>query len=222
MIGQGTEIVIDVFSLGTKVVKFSMPLDFVEEINQIYDKNLKSLKPHNDLLAGKIAEENALDEFLDDDIRDMFMWCFRQYLKISANNNWDPLLKQVWVNEMRANEYNPIHFHTSADSGVGLSSVLMLKRPDSYGVEASRAEEPANGWLSFAGGDQSPLSVSNVSVDAQVGDFFVFPYTLLHAVYPFNSTDEVRRTLAYNCDLNPKSGKKPMTGAEYFPKEDIK
>ena len=46
----------------------------------------------------------------------------------------------------------------------------MLKRPDSYGVEASRAEEPANGWLSFAGGDQSPLSVSNVSVDAQVGD----------------------------------------------------
>ena len=30
-------------------------------------KNLKSLKPHNDQLAGKIAEENALDEFLDDD-----------------------------------------------------------------------------------------------------------------------------------------------------------
>ena len=221
MIKQGTEIVIDVFSLGTKVVKFSMPLDFVEEINQIYDKNLKSLKPQNDLLAGKIAEENALDEFLDDDIRDMFMWCFRQYLKISANNNWDPLLKQVWVNEMRANEYNPIHFHTSADSGVGLSSVLMLKRPDWYGVEASRVEQPANGWLAFSGGDQSPLSLSQVSVDAQVGDFFVFPYTLLHAVYPFNSTDEVRRTLAYNCDLSPNKIKNSIPGAEYFPKKDI-
>ena len=207
MIKQGTEIVIDVFSLGTKVVKFSMPLDFVEEINQIYDKNLKSLKPQNDLLAGKIAEENALDEFLDDDIRDMFMWCFRQYLKISDSNDWDPFLKQVWVNEMRANEYNPIHFHTSADSGVGLSSVLMLKRPDSYGVEASRAEQPANGWLTFSGGDQSPLSLSQVTVDAQVGDFFVFPYTLLHAVYPFNGTDEVRRTLAYNCDLMRKKVK---------------
>jgi len=137
----------------------------------------------------------------------MFMWCFRQYLKISDSNDWDPFLKQVWVNEMRANEYNPIHFHTSKDTGVGLSSVLMLKRPDSYGVEASRAEEPANGWLSFAGGDQSLLSVSNVSVDAQVGDFFVFPYTLLHAVYPFNGTDEVRRTLAYNCDLMRKKVK---------------
>ena len=204
MIKQGTEIVIDVFSLGTKVVKFSMPLDFVEEINQIYDKNLKSLKPHNDQLAGKIAEENALDEFLDDDIKKMFMWCFRQYLKISDSNDWDPFLKQVWVNEMRANEYNPIHFHTSADSGVGLSSVLMLKRPDSYGVEASRAEQPANGWLAFSGGDQSPLSLSQKRVDAQVGEFYVFPYTLLHGVYPFNTTDQVRRTLSYNCDLIEK------------------
>ena len=206
---EGTKIDWDTFSLGTAVVKFNLPIEFVDAINKAYDENSKNLKPHNDQLAGKIAEENALDEFLDDDIKNMFMWCFRQYLKISDSNDWDPFLKQVWVNEMRANEYNPIHFHTSKDTGVGLSSVLMLKRPDSYGVEASRAEEPANGWLSFAGGDQSLLSVSNVSVDAQVGEFYVFPYTLLHGVYPFNSTDEKRRTLSYNCDLIKKLKNNP-------------
>jgi hypothetical protein len=77
----------------------------------------------------------------------------------------------------------------------------MLKRPDWYGIEASREEAPANGWLEFTGGDQSLLSRSQVRVDSQVGEFYIFPYTLLHAVYPFNSTDQVRRTLSYNCDL---------------------
>ena len=123
MIKEGTKIDWDTFSLGTAVVKFNLPIEFVDAINKAYDENSKNLKPHNDQLAGKIAEENALDEFLDDDIKKMFMWCFRQYLKISDSNDWDPFLKQVWVNEMRANEYNPIHFHTSKDTGVGLSSV---------------------------------------------------------------------------------------------------
>jgi hypothetical protein len=38
-------------------------------------------------------------------------------------------------------------------------------------------------------------------VDAQVGDFYVFPYTVTHGVYPFNNTNQKRRTLSYNCDL---------------------
>ena len=29
----------------------------------------------------------------------------------------------------------------------------------------------------------------------------MFPYTLMHGVYPFNGTDEVRRTMSYNCNL---------------------
>ena len=38
----------------------------------------------------------------------------------------------------------------------------------------------------------------------QVGDFFIFPYTLVRTVYPFTGTDQVRRTLSYNCDILPK------------------
>jgi hypothetical protein len=32
-------------------------------------------------------------------------------------------------------------------------------------------------------------------------DFYVFPYDMRHCVYPFNGTDETRRTLAANCDV---------------------
>ena len=138
-------------------------------------------------------------------MKSVFQWCFQQYLKTLVYQvSYLPVLSKAWINEMKSGEYNPIHFHTTKNTVVGLSSVLMLKRPDWYGVEASREERPANGWLEFTGGDQAPLSISQIRVDAQVGEFYVFPFTLLHSVYPFNSTDQVRRTLAYNCNLFKK------------------
>jgi hypothetical protein len=193
----------NVFNLGTKVVRFKLPKDFVDSINQAYDDKSNELKPHNDQLAGKIADEKAIDEILTDEMKDSFQSLFQHYLTIVLNDEimWEPVLSQAWINEMKSGEYNPVHWHTSAKSEIGLSSVLMLKRPDWYGIEASREEAPANGWLEFTGGDQSLLSRSQVRVDAQVGEFYVFPYTLLHGVYPFNNTDQVRRTLSYNCDL---------------------
>ena len=193
-----------IFSLGTSVVKFNLPMELIDDINKAYDENLKNLKPHNDQLAGKIAEENQVSEILTDEMKDDFLGYFEQYVKLTQTQKRNCVLTHAWINEMKSGEYNPIHYHTSKNSEVGLSSVLMLKRPDWYGVEASREEAPANGWLEFTGGDQAPLSKSQTRYDAQVGEFYVFPYTLLHSVYPFNSTDEVRRTMSYNCDLIQK------------------
>jgi len=196
------EVQYNIFNLGTKIVRFKLPIEFVDDINQAYDKNSENLKPHNDQLAGKIAEENAINEILTDDMRNTFKNLFQHYLTIVLNgSDWEPVPGQAWINEMKSGEYNPVHYHTSPISEIGLSSVLMLKRPDWYGIESSREEAPANGWLEFIGGDQAPLSRSQVRVDAEVGEFFVFPYTLLHGVYPFNTTDQVRRTLSYNCNL---------------------
>ena len=198
---QTLEMKITPMPLGVMVVKFELPDVLIDNINKAYDENLKNLKPYNDMLAGKIAEENAVDEILTAKHKYLFKWCFQKYLDNNKLTKWSPVLTKAWINEMKSGEYNPTHFHTSAIGRVGLSSVLMLKRPNWYGVEASKEEVPANGWLEFSGGDQAPLSVSQTRVDAQVGEFYVFPYTLLHEVYPFNSTDEVRRTLSYNCDL---------------------
>ena len=190
-----------IYSLGTTIVRFNLPMEFVDDINKAYDENSEDLKPHNDKLAGKIQEEKKINEILTPSMNNTFKWCFEEYLKIIGKPNWNLDLSIAWINEMKSGEYNPTHFHEGINSEIGLSSVLMLKRPDWYGVEASREERPANGWLGFSGGDQAPLSMSQVRVDAQVGEFYVFPYTLLHEVYPFNSTDEVRRTMSYNCDL---------------------
>ena len=170
------------------------------QINYLFD-NTENLERYNDRLAGKIKDEYNLTPFVGQDIRDIFLTCFNQYLTVAQKPYWDCSLDRVWFNDMRANEYNPFHFHRTAVTDIGLSSVLMLKRPSTYGEEYSKEEEPRNGWLALISGSQDPLSTSMYQMDAQVGDLFIFPYTLIHGVYPFNGTDEIRRTLSWNCDL---------------------
>ena len=209
---KGKEITANIYNLGTSLVKFKLPIELVNSINKAYDENSKNLKPHNDQLAGKIADEKLVIDIITPEMKKVFVQCFQEYINFihfTQKDVWElNPTNAVWINEMKSGEYNPVHYHTSSDSEVGLSSVLMLKRPDWYGVEASREEQPANGWLEFSGGDQAPLSQSQIRVNAQVGEFYVFPYSLLHNVYPFNSTgDEVRRTLSWNCDIIRYKGK---------------
>jgi len=183
------------------VVRFDLPMTMIDNINKAYDKRKKDMPNFNSELAGKIAEEKLVVDLLTDEMKDVFLGCFKKYLEIIDRPNWYCYPASPWINEMKASEYNPIHFHSSNKTDLGLSSVLMLKRPSTYGKEVTRPDAPCNGYLEFVGGNQEPLSVSQFRVDAQVGEFYVFPYTLLHGVYPFSDTDEVRRTLSYNCNL---------------------
>ena len=186
--------------LGTLITKFMMPEELVNNINNAYEE-AKDLPSHNHDLAGKIKDEFKVTDILNDDIKNTYLMCFRQYLQIIQKPWWHCLLATAWINDMRANEYNPSHYHTSPLSDLGLSSILVLNRPSTYGVEYSREEAPSNGWLEFSGGQQDPLSIPQLRVDAQVGELYVFPYTLLHGVYPFNGTEEIRRTMSFNCNL---------------------
>jgi len=195
-----SEIKMQSYTLGTIICKFTMPLGLIDEINLAYDRS-KDLTPHNKELAGKIADEFKVTEILSDEVKSAFRMCFSQYLKTIQKPWWHVDLENAWINDMKANEYNPAHYHSSAITDLGLSSVLMLKRPSNYGKEYSREDAPSNGMLEFSGGQQDPLSISQNRVDVQVGELYVFPYTLLHQVYPFNNTDEIRRTLSYNCNL---------------------
>ena len=198
---QGDEIDIAKFGLGTFIVKFEMPQNFIDDINNLYE-NAKDLPEHNQNLAGKIKDELRVTEILTDDMKNCFLTCFRQYTDIIMQKPfWHCSLAGAWVNDMKAGEYNPFHFHRSTQTYLGLSSVLVLKIPSTYGIEYSREEVPCNGCLEFNGGQQDPLSISQLRQYAQVGSLYIFPDTLLHGVYPFNGTDEVRRTLSYNCDL---------------------
>ena len=196
-----------VLILGEIVAKFEMPKQFIDDINNVFEEKEITTVDWSPQLAGKIKKEKLVNHLLSDNINATFQMCFEEYMKRSGSilsQTHQLSLNSAWINDMYAGEYNPAHFHSSKNSLVGLSSVLFLKVPDTYGKEIVNHDSPANGHLEFIGGAQHSLSMSQIRLSPKVGDFFVFPYTLVHAVYPFRDTDQVRRTLSYNCDILPK------------------
>ena len=201
------DVKVQVHTLGEIILKLEMPKTFIDEINNVFDEKEKTTVDWSTQLAGKIKKEKLVNHLLDDNIKGTFQMCFKEYMKragLVLQQTHQPVLDNAWINDMFAGEYNPAHFHSSKNSLVGLSSVLFLKVPDTYGEEIVNHSNPANGHLEFVGGAQHSLSMSQIRLSPKVGDFFVFPYTLVHAVYPFKDTDQVRRTLSYNCDILPK------------------
>ena len=204
---MGEQVKIDVLTLGEIVVKFEMPQNFIDEINNVFEEKEQTTVDWSTQLAGKIKKEKLVNHLLKDEVKGTFLMCFQEYMKRSGsvlNQTHQLVLDNCWINDMYATEYNPAHFHASKNSLVGLSSVLFLKTPDSYGKEIINPNNPSNGHLEFIGGQQHSLAISQLRLSPKVGDFFVFPYTLVHGVYPFYDTDQVRRTLSYNCDILPK------------------
>ena len=62
----------NLFTLGTSIVKFNLPMEFVDDINKAYDENSEDLKSHNDKLAGKIQEEKKINEILTPSMNNTF------------------------------------------------------------------------------------------------------------------------------------------------------
>ena len=202
------DVPVQIVTLGSMIVKMPMSMGMIVDINKIYDEKVSEMKPLNDGLAGKIKDEHKISDHLTDELKGIFKQAFEFYMtQIQKADQYEIEPDRAWVNEMKAHEYNPFHYHTGMKSEVGLSSVLVLKRPDTYGEEITRKDSPHNGHLEFLGNDSSPIAVNQFRLDAQVGDFFIFPYTTLHGVYPFRGTDQARRTLSYNCDLIRKKPK---------------
>ena len=202
------DVKVQVHTLGEIILKLEMPKTFIDEINNVFDEKEKTTVDWTTQLAGKIKKEKLVNHLLDDSIKGTFQMCFQEYMKragLVLQQTHQPVLDNAWINDMFAGEYNPAHFHSSKNSLVGLSSVLFLKTPDTYGEEIVNPGSPSNGHLDFIGGAQHSLAISQLRVNPKVGDFFIFPYTLVHLVYPFSGTDQVRRTLSYNCDLLPKA-----------------
>ena len=190
-----------------------MTKTFIYQINNEIEEKEKTTVDWTTQLAGKIKKEKLVNNLLNDSIKGTFQMCFQEYMKLSGQlvlqQTHQPVLDNAWINDMFAGEYNPAHFHSSKNSLVGLSSVLFLKTPDTYGEEIINPKTPSNGHLEFIGGQQHSLAISQLRLSPKVGDFFIFPYTLVHTVYPFSGTDQVRRTLSYNCDILPKIMVKP-------------
>ena len=198
--------------LGQSVLRYQVPLDVYNIINDIYVKRRNELYPANKQLVGKIKNEHSLffdgapnnkmkpHRHLPDNVMQWFWEKFKHYLNWNKINEYKMHLNSIWINEMKEHEYNPVHIHQGT-LHTGLSSVMILKLPTSYGEEYSAAEKPMNGSLQILGNSSGQFCNTDYGPKVKERDFYIFPYDIRHCVYPFNGPG-FRRTLSCNCDVD--------------------
>jgi len=196
--------------LGQSVLRYQVPLDIFKTINHIYETKYPELKPANTQLIGKIEKEHSLffngehnkmprHNHLPANVMNWFEQRFKHYLDWNRINKYELHFNSIWVNQMFQHEYNPVHVHQGS-LFTGLSSVMILKLPESYGVEYSAAESPQNGRLQILGSANGQFANVDYGPNIKERDFYIFPYDMRHCVYPFNGPG-FRRTLAANMDV---------------------
>ena len=202
------------------VCKYKVPLDVFNTLNGIYENNFSNLPDAHKQLVGKIGKENSLfyggadnnkmhkHNLLPPYVLNWFESIFRHYLKFNKIYEYKLSFNSIWINEMKAGEYNPIHIHQGS-LYTGLSSVMILKLPKDMGPEYARPDQPMNGKLQIIGAANGQFAKTDYSPNAEERDFFIFPYDMRHCVYPHTNPNAVRRTLAANMDVdyNPVSSR---------------
>jgi hypothetical protein len=197
--------------LGQAILKYQVPLEIYEIINTIYETKYPQLLSAEKQLVGKIEKEHSLffngedghrmtrHNHLPNNVLGWFEQKFRHYLEWNKIKDYGLHFNSIWVNTMFEHEYNPVHVHQGS-LFTGLSSVMVLKLPESFGVEYSAPGQPQNGRLQILGSASGMFANIDYQPEIKERDFFVFPYDMRHCVYPFNGPG-MRRTLAANMDV---------------------
>jgi len=199
--------------LGQSIIKYQVPLEVFVGLNELYETKKKHLPNATKQLAGKIPDEVSLfyagptnkrmhaHRYVSEDVMKWFYSIFDHYLKWNKIPEYEMNIDSIWVNEMKAGDYNPIHIHKGS-LFTGLSSVMILKLPKDFGPELTRPDQPMNGQLQILGNVAGQFVTSDYSPKMKIGDFYVFPYDVRHVVYPFTNKKAKRRTLVCNVDVN--------------------
>ncbi len=203
------------------IMKATLPSAAVEQLNRLIDQLLAapdevSGRDWSRHLAGAVSTELRITdvvrdtpqiaEFLYDVARTYAYRCDNALMHYGNYSQTEELadkkltieIKEAWVNEMIAGDYNPAHFH----QGCLFSSVGFLRLPPDYDAEfaADKARQNTAGCLQFID-SRSAVGVRNLfTVKPAIGDFYLWPSWMLHCVYPFRSPG-VRRSFAVNLAL---------------------
>jgi len=120
----------------------------------------------------------------------------------------------AWVNNYKAGDYNPLHTHTGDYNMFksplekkpwmwGVVVMIILKLPTNVGPEQAKNDyTPKNGALELV----CPFSTAYLAKRSLIpeiveGSVVVFPYDMLHTVYPHFNENEIRRTMPFNVDV---------------------
>lgn len=200
------------FHWGPLVCKFQVDSDSIDKLVSIGRKRHKN--DYRSELAGHLDHEY---EFNVKD-RDLFLKWFGKYFDIYTQayrdrygtDNGGLTLNSLWINFMKAGDFNPEHHHTDHVSFVlyGNDSEELIKEQ-----EENMSNSLAPGMLVFRYGENSykhlpEWNIRNHVIAPKKGDLYIFPALLSHYVAPFKSDIErisVSGNLSFRGALNAEN-----------------
>ena len=194
---------------GPSIAKVTIPEDLIKKLNEYVDKIILDENKSKELdwgkrLAGNVKQEFKLEpKFCDKSgFSNFLVKAVSKWIELSERKKITKLeIVSSWVVRQFQNEYNPVHHHSGHVSGVGY-----LKVPKNFGKTfQSSKKSNANGHLSLIHGNRMFSSESVFDIEPKVGDFYFFPNYLMHTVYPFSNTDEERRSVSFNAQIDEEA-----------------
>jgi len=193
---------------GPAIAKVKMPENIVNKLNEYVDeivnnKELSKKFDHGKNLIGNVKQEISLSKEIIEKsgLLSLLANATRAWIKYSLGQDITKFnIDGSWVVRQFSNEYNPVHWHGGHISGAGF-----LKLPSTFGETFQKEKKNLNGKLIMIHGSRSFMSNSKYEVKPEVGDFYIFPHYLMHAVYPFKDTNEERRSISFNATIDDKS-----------------
>jgi uncharacterized protein (TIGR02466 family) len=163
-----------------------------EDITQIENLCIKdNKKDFRKDLAGHIKQEYSIDKDQIVKILNFYLIKYKNTFDHWYNSNLKTItITAAWVNFMKSGEFNPPHIHKNCD----LSCVIYLNIPKKLKEENKKyigtIKGGGPGSIAFSYGEDNNYIINAVNVFPEEGDFFIFPNSLKHFVYPFKSNVE--------------------------------
>tara|TARA_B100001765_G_scaffold191832_1_gene139313 strand:+ start:677 stop:1324 length:648 start_codon:yes stop_codon:yes gene_type:complete len=202
--GEGKIKIIKPF--GPSVAQIQIPETLIKELNDYVDRIIKDEKKtkvldHGPKLAGNVKQEFVLEE----DFMKKINWpnflgaAVQKWIQMTMGQKIKKFeILSSWIVRQFENEYNPLHWHNGHISGVGF-----LKVPKNLGDQFQKNKKVNfNGNLQLIHGSRMFLSGSTLDIKPEVGYFYFFPNYLMHTVYPFSNTNEERRSISFNANID--------------------
>ena len=186
---------------GPKIAKLKFSNSIIKKINTEVDKIIAQEKlskkyDYSKKLVGQVKQEIELPKiFIKKNLDKLISNSIRSFIKSTTGKNIKKVkIKNLWVVNQYANEYNPVHYHDGHISGVGY-----LKIPKN--LFKSKKSLETNGSIDFINGNKMFLNDSIHNHKPKVGDVILFPNYLMHTAYPFSVKGE-RRSFSFNVEID--------------------
>ena len=174
---------------GPYVMKTSLPKHI---INKLKTEGKKAKESYNHKLAGHLDNQflypKNIQEWFYSEIQPIIVAYRNGHCKYHGikDLNVDFIADDLWVNYMKAGDFNPIHTH-----GGDYSFVIFLDVPKKLEEEALKYEgtsaKPGTLMFEYTQQARPQWATTGHVITPKTGDMFIFPALLQHWVCPYKS-----------------------------------